>query len=106
VFGPMAAALDLTMRNQRFQLATMNGTEPSAKDIAAFEDDLKNHRVRALLTNKQVSDKLTQHLIAIASKAKVPVVPVTETQPADTSYADWMLGELNALDKALTGPSS
>jgi len=45
-------------------------------------------------------------LIDIANKAKVPVVAVTETQPADMSFQDWMLGELTALDKALSGPNS
>ena len=50
-----------------------------------------------------MSGKLTRHLIAIAQKAKVPVVAVSETQPADTSYRDWMLSQLDALDKAMAG---
>ena len=106
VFGPMAAALGLDMRNRAFQTAMMNDTEPSARDLAAFENDLKQHKVKALIYNRQVSEKLTERLIAIAKKAKVPVVPVTETQPADTGFADWMLAQLGALDKALAGPSS
>jgi zinc/manganese transport system substrate-binding protein len=106
VFGYMAEAVGLKMRNQSFQLAMMNNTEPSAKDVAAFEDDLKDHKVKALLYNKQVSDKLAQHLIDIANKAKVPVVPVTETQPPGVTFQDWMLGELDALNKALAGQSS
>jgi zinc/manganese transport system substrate-binding protein len=106
VFGLMADALGLTMRNQSFQLAMMNDTEPSARDVAAFEDDLKNGKVKALIYNKQVSEKLTERMLAIAKKAKVPVVGVTETQPANVMFQDWMLGELDALDKALTGPSS
>ncbi len=104
VFSPMAAALGLTMRNQRFQLAMMNDTEPSARDLAAFEDDLKQHKVKALIVNKQVSGKLTERLIAIASKAKVPVVAVTETMPQGVSFADWMLGQLDTLGKALSEP--
>jgi zinc/manganese transport system substrate-binding protein len=106
VFGLMAGALGLTVRNERFQLAMMNDTEPSTKEVATFEDDLKNHKVKALIYNRQVSEKLTERLLAIAKKAKVPVVGVTETQPANTSFTDWMLGEMNALDKALTGPNS
>jgi zinc/manganese transport system substrate-binding protein len=106
VFGPMAAALGLTMRNQRFQLAMMNDTEPSARDVASFENDLKQHKVKLLLYNAQVSGKLTLRLLDIAKAAKVPVVGVTETQPANLSFQDWMLGELDALDKALAGPSS
>ncbi|KAG0184882.1 hypothetical protein DFQ28_010286 [Apophysomyces sp. BC1034] len=44
VFGYMADAIGLTMRNQRFQLSTMNETEPSATDIAALERDLKTRQ--------------------------------------------------------------
>lgn len=106
VFGPMAEALGLTMRNQRFQLALMNDTEPSARDLAAFERDLKERKVRVLIYNSQVSEKLTERLREIAIRSKVPVVGVTETMPANTSFQDWVLGELDALDKALSGPNS
>ena len=106
VFGPMADTLGLTMRNQRFQLAMMNDTEPSARDVAAFEDDLRQCRVKALIYNRQVSSKTAQRLIEIARKAKVPVVAVTETQPAGLSFTDWMLGQLDALDKALAEAKS
>lgn len=106
VFGLMAEALGLTMRNQRFQLAMMNDTEPSARDVAAFENDLKGKKVRALIYNTQVSEKLTERLLAIANKTKVPVVGVTETQPANVTFQDWMLGQLDALDNALSEPGS
>jgi zinc/manganese transport system substrate-binding protein len=106
VFGPMAEALGLTMRNQRFQLAMMNDTEPSARDLAAFESDLKERKVKVLIYNSQVSEKLTERLRDIAHKAKVPVIGVTEMMPPNTSFQDWVLSELDALDKALSGPNS
>jgi len=106
VFGPMAQALGLTMRNERFQLAMMNDTEPSARDVAAFEKDLKERKVKVLIYNSQVSEKLTERLRDLAAKSKVPVVGVTETMPPNVSFQDWVLGELDALDKALTGPNS
>ncbi|MFZ0066154.1 MAG: zinc ABC transporter substrate-binding protein [Pseudolabrys sp.] len=106
VFGPMAQALGLTMRNERFQLAMMNDTEPSARDVAAFERDLKERKVKVLIYNSQVSEKLTERLRDIAAKSKVPVIGVTETMPPNVSFQDWVLGELDALDKALTGPNS
>jgi zinc/manganese transport system substrate-binding protein len=104
VFGPMAAAIGLAMRNARFQTAMMNDTEPSARDMAAFADDLKQRKVKALIYNSQVSDQTTRRLLAIAKEARVPVVPVTETQPADTTFADWMLSQLDALERALAKP--
>jgi zinc/manganese transport system substrate-binding protein len=102
----MTEALGLTMRNQRFQLAMMNDTEPSARDVAAFEKDLREHKVKVLIYNSQVSEKLTERLRDVARKAKVPVVGVTETMPPDVSFQDWVLGELDALDKALSEPNS
>jgi zinc/manganese transport system substrate-binding protein len=106
VFGLMTEALGLQMRNQRFQMSVMNDTEPSARDLAAFENDLKNRKVKALIYNSQVSEKLTERLRAIAVKAKVPVVGVTETMPAGVTFQDWVLGALDALDKALSEPNS
>jgi len=106
VFGLMTDAVGLSMRNQRFQLAMMNDTEPSARDVAAFENDLRERKVRVLIYNSQVSEKLTKRLRDIAVKAKVSVVGVTETMPANTNFQDWVLGELDVLDKALIRPNS
>ncbi|HET7912460.1 MAG TPA: zinc ABC transporter substrate-binding protein, partial [Pseudolabrys sp.] len=106
VFGPMARALGLTMRNERFQLAMMNDTEPSARDVAAFESDLKERKVKLLIYNSQVSEKLTERLRNIAKRSRVPVIGVTETMPPNVKFDVWLLGELDALDKALSEPNS
>jgi zinc/manganese transport system substrate-binding protein len=105
VLGYLAAALGLSMRNQRFQLAVMNGTEPSARDIAAFEDDLRTGKVKALIFNKQAVTNLTRRMLDTAQGAKIPVVGVTETEPQDLRYQDWMLAQLDELQKALAGAS-
>jgi zinc/manganese transport system substrate-binding protein len=49
---------------------------------------------------------LTKRLRDIAVKARIPVIGVTETMPANTKFQDWIRGELDALDKALSGPNS
>jgi zinc/manganese transport system substrate-binding protein len=106
VFGYMANALGLRMRNERFQLSIMNDTEPSAHDMAAFQDDLNTHKVRVMFYNKQASNKAVQTLVDLAHASKIPVVGVTETEPPNLSYQEWMLGELNDTEKALAGPPS
>jgi len=106
VFGYMASALGLKMRNEKFQLSIMNDTEPSASDVAAFERDLKEHKVRIMFFNKQASDKIVQHLVEIAKAAKIPVVGVTETVPPDMTFQQWMLSEITDTEKALAGPNS
>jgi zinc/manganese transport system substrate-binding protein len=106
VFGYMAAALKLQMHDARFQLAVMNDTEPSARDLGKFEHELQTHAVRVLFYNKQASDNLVGHLLDLARASKIPVVGVTETAPPGQSYQAWMLSELNATEKALGEPTS
>jgi zinc/manganese transport system substrate-binding protein len=101
VFGYMAEALGLDMRNQRFQLAVMNETEPSASDIAAFEQDLRQRRVKALIFNRQTSGGIAERLHMLARDSGVLVVAVTETKPAGQSYQAWMHAQLDALEEAL-----
>ena len=104
VFGYMAAALGLVMRNERFQLAVMNNAEPRPSDVAAFERDLRERRVRALVYNSQATDTAAKRLLGIAGKAGIPVMGVTETEPAGKNYQEWMMGQLDALDAALSRP--
>ncbi len=106
VFGYMATALGLKMRNERFQIAVMNDTEPAASDVVAFEGDLRHHHVRVLLYNSQATDNSAKRLLRIAQQAKIPVVGVTETEPPGTTYQAWMTSQLDALNTALLKPGS
>ena len=101
VFGYMLAALGMEVRNQSFQLSVMNDTEPSASDIAAFEDDLKTRKAKLLVYNTQASNPVAARMEKLARASRVPVVGATETEPAGKGYQAWMLGELDAIDRAL-----
>jgi zinc/manganese transport system substrate-binding protein len=104
IFGYMFDALGMHSRNQSFQLSVMNNTEPSASDVAAFENDLTKHQVKLLVYNSQASDPMADRMLKIAKDAGVPVVGATETQPPGAkSYQDWMTSELDAIDQALPG---
>jgi zinc/manganese transport system substrate-binding protein len=103
VFDYMARAIGLEVRNPAFQLAVMNDTEPSARDVAAFEDDLRQHKVKALLYNIQATGTVSQRMQHIAEGAHIPVVGVSEVEPPGMRYQDWMSAQLDALDKALSG---
>lgn len=106
VFGYMAEALGFRMQNDAFQTAIMNETEPSAAVIASMQDDIRQGRVKIVFYNSQVEDPLTQHLAEAAKAAGVPIVGVTETQPAGKTFTQWMLDELNATAKALGAPAT
>jgi zinc/manganese transport system substrate-binding protein len=102
IFGYMFDALGMHVRNQTFQLAVMNGTEPSASDIASFENDLKTHRVKLLVYNSQATDPIADRMRKIAKAAGIPVVAAVETAPADENYQSWMMNELDAVERAFS----
>ncbi|HEV7718773.1 MAG TPA: zinc ABC transporter substrate-binding protein, partial [Arsenicitalea sp.] len=66
VFGYMAEALGFKMLNYDFQLATMNDTEPSASQVAGFEQSLKDGSAKILFYNSQVTDDTTTRLLKLA----------------------------------------
>jgi zinc/manganese transport system substrate-binding protein len=101
VFGYMFDALGMQVRNQAFPLAVMNNTEPSASDVAAFENDLKTHQAKLLIYNSQATNPIAARMRKIAEASGVPVVGASETEPAGTNYQGWMTSVLDAIDRAL-----
>ena len=101
IFGYVFDAMAVQVKNQSFQLAVMNGTEPSASDVAAFENDLKTRNVKLLVYNSQATDPMAARMRKIAIDSDVPVVGATETEPPGMKYQAWILSELNAVDRAL-----
>ena len=103
VFGYMAKALGFTMLNEPFQVSVMNNAEPSASQVAGFEDSLRSGKAKVLFYNSQVTDKTTSRLKAMAAAAGIPVIGVTETEPRDVKVQAWFGGQLGEIRKALAG---
>ncbi len=103
VFGYQAGLIGLKVRNEKYALAIMNNAEPTPSEVAAFENDLKGKKVKAMLYNAQASEPAVGKLVQLAKDNGIPVVGVSETEPPNVTYQDWMLGQLNVLDKALSG---
>lgn len=101
VFAYMADALGFDMQGMAFQMSMMNGVDPSPQQVLEFQNALQTRQVRVLLYNKQVSSPLIQQLIKIAAQHAIPVIGITETQPANTTFVAWMCDQLNQLTKAL-----
>jgi zinc/manganese transport system substrate-binding protein len=103
VFSYMAEALgfvDVTPAG--FTSAVANESEPSPGDLRALEDTLLAGQAQVLIRNVQTEGSLTRRVRERAEAAGVPVVGVTETMPAGvTSFVDWQVGQLRALEEAL-----
>jgi zinc/manganese transport system substrate-binding protein len=85
-----------------FQADIMNGTDPSAQDVAAERSLFTQHKAKVFLYNQQVTDTLTESLITLAQQNGIPVVGVYETMPVPGyDYQSWMLTEVQDLQKAV-----
>jgi len=90
-----------------FQADVMNGTDPSAQDVAVQKSLFTGHKVKVFLYNQQVTDSLTESYIKLADANGIPVVGVYETMPTPGyDYQSWMLAEVKAMDKALADHTS
>jgi zinc/manganese transport system substrate-binding protein len=101
-----AAGADI-MTPWTFQADIMNGTDPSPQDTAIEKSLFTQRKVKVFLYNQQVTDALTESFISLAQANGIPVVGVYETMPTPGfDYQSWMLAEVNALSKAVTGKVS
>ena len=100
--GYLVAAAGLrNLAPESFTRAIEQGSEPSASAVAAMTALAAKRRVRVLLYNKQAVSPITARIRAAAHAAGIPVVGVTETLPAGTTFQRWQLAETEALRKAL-----
>ena len=88
------------------QADIMNGVDLSPQYVTLQDKLLQQHKVKVFVYNQQVVDSVTQAFLAAAKRAGIPVVGVYETMPTGYSYQSWMLAEVHALQKAITGKGS
>jgi zinc/manganese transport system substrate-binding protein len=85
-----------------FQADIMNGTDPSAQNVAEERSLFTQHKVKAFLYNQQVTDTLTESFVTLAHANGIPVVGVYETMPVPGyNYQSWMVTEVQDLQKAV-----
>ncbi len=90
-----------------FQADVMNGVDPSPQDVSLEDSLFSSHKVKVFVYNQQVTDSLTASFLSQARKDGIPVVGVYETMPVPGyDYQSWMLAEVQAMTKAVTGKIS
>lgn len=87
-----------------FARADEDGTDPPPQAVARMRALVTAHRIRLLLYNAQASSQPAAAIRELARGAGIPVVGVTETSPPGQSYQRWQLGQLRAIDAALSRP--
>jgi zinc/manganese transport system substrate-binding protein len=90
-----------------FMQAISEGNDPAARDVAEFQNLLKNKQLKVLVYNVQTATPITEKLKDLAREANIPIVGVSETLPVGAqTFQGWQAGQLrlllNALQKAST----
>jgi zinc/manganese transport system substrate-binding protein len=104
VYGYMATAIGLAVKSPpEFTKAVEEGNDPPSQTVAAEQDLLSKHRVKALLYNSQTVTKVTANMKDLAVRSGVPVVGVSETAPPGKTFQEWQMATLKDVEKALGG---
>jgi len=85
-----------------FARADEQGTDPPPQAVAAMRALVTGHRIRLLVYNRQASSPAASDIRALARRAGIPVVGVSENSPRGESYQQWQLDQLRAIDRALS----
>lgn len=103
IFTPLSDALGLTLVTPpSFLKAISEGTDPSAADKAAIDDEISGGQVKVYVYNSQNATPDVSAQVKAAKAHGIPVATVTETlSPRGASFQDWQSAQLEALQTAL-----
>ena len=103
IFVDMAYTTGLNLITPpEFMNALSEGNDPSARDVATFQNQINNHQIKVLVYNTQTVTSLTEQLKALAQQNNIPIVGVSETMPLGAqTFQGWQANELQLLLLAL-----
>lgn len=107
IFALLAPALGLKLLTPNPALnAVTEGTDLTAADKAAIDQQIKNKQIKVYVYNSQNATPDVQAQVDAAKQAGIPVATITETlTPAGGSFQDWQVAQLNVLKQALSEAS-
>lgn len=91
---------------EKFSEAIENGTDASAATVTGMKALLTGGTLAFLAYNEQTQSPQTEQLKTAAQAAGLPVVDFSETLPPETSYLDWMVGNVSSLEQALASDAA
>jgi len=82
-----------------FMKAVAEGNDPSAQDVATFQNQLQTQGyVKELVYNNQTVSPLTNSMYVLAQQHNIPIATISETlTPVGLTFQQWMTNELNGI---------
>ncbi len=103
IFALQAPALGLDLITPAsFMKAISEGTEVTAQDTIAAQDQITRHRIKVWIYNSQNATPEVSQLNALARANHIPVATISETlTPASASFEQWQVAQLERIESAL-----
>ena len=103
IFEPLGEALGLRLLTPNsFAKAIAEGTDVTAADKQTVDRQAQLRLIKVWVFNSQNVTPDVQRINQLARAAGIPIATVTETlTPANASFEQWQVGELNGLRRAL-----
>jgi zinc/manganese transport system substrate-binding protein len=103
IVTPLAQGLDLRLVTpETFLDAISEGSDPTAHDKSATDQQIRNRQIKVYLYNSQNATPDVQAQVGEAKDAGIPVATVTETlTPAGATFQDWQARQLRGIEQAL-----
>ena len=99
VFDYALENLGYKIQNKHFAKAIEDENDPSPADIKSLQSAIKNKQIAFFVNNPQESTKTVKNIVKLCKQYDVPVLNVTETEPAKKSYVEWMEDQYKQLIK-------
>ncbi|MFF3114522.1 metal ABC transporter solute-binding protein, Zn/Mn family [Kitasatospora sp. NPDC057904] len=103
IVTPLAESVGLKMLTpETFLDAESEGTDPTAADKAAIDQQISGKQIKIYVYNTQNSNPDVVAQVNAAKAQGIPVAQVTETlAPANATFQDWQTQELQGIADAL-----
>jgi len=103
IVTPLSDGLGLKMLTPASFLDAMSeGSDPTAKDKATIDQQIKNKQIKIYVYNSQNSTPDVQAQVKEATAEGIPVAAVTETlAPAGATFQQWQTTQLHYIEQAL-----
>ncbi|MER6573662.1 zinc ABC transporter substrate-binding protein [Streptomyces sp. NPDC001093] len=103
IVTPLAEGLGLKMLTpETFLDAMSEGSDPTAKDKATIDQQIKNKKIKIYVYNSQNSTPDVQAQVKAAKAQGIPVATVTETlTPAGATFQQWQTTQLQGIEQSL-----
>jgi zinc/manganese transport system substrate-binding protein len=108
IVTPLAEELGLkVLTPESFLDAISAGAPPTVADKSTADQQIRTKQIKVFVFNRQNATPDVMALVTQAKMVGIPVTTVTETPvPATASFQDWQVGQLVALEQALSSAAA